>query len=733
MQPNKRMIIAAIQAGELDSAAKLVDSWLELNPQDIEAQYYRGLVLLERGELSDSITWLQRAQKSEPGNVLYNCNLGCALHRDGQLEEAAVSLENALAVDGEHEISLFNLGCVQLELDKDESALETFTELTSKSPNRAAYLCAKGDAHRKLNQWGRAVRHYKLALQVDPNLVSAHVNLAPIELHLGHDKLAIEHCQKALELDPENTIALKNYGDCLVYSEDLEKAMDIYADAFELSPDSIELCLAIAGVWLEVSNLYEAGFWFQKASQIDAENIEAKAGVAHILKEQGDAKQAIELLEPLIEEDPDNVNIRMAIGDALWDEGDAAAAIEHINVVIEKLPKRVATRAKLGQLLSSSGDVDAAINEYQTALKQNPGCIPALSGLASTQRAKMDVKHVRQMERLLTSEKIKEGMKSSLHSGLAFYYDGIKEPEAEIKAAENMLQSNISQWSYKSQRGWEYENSKQEDHISQIIEHFNADFLEKTKGWGNQDETPVFIVGMPRSGTTLTEQILARHHKVLGIGERNLASQSFAAALGDSETNNLDSLQALEDEDIELLGREYIEQLEILKQKEGSLEALRVVDKMPDNYALLGWIAALLPNAKIIHCNRDPRDVALSCWMTQFGAIQWACQPDHIVQRIKQYRRVMSHWRKVLPGRFIEINYEDLVANQEAESKRLIEWIGMDWDENCLKFYESDRLVRTASITQVRQPIYTRSVARWKRYEQLIPELFEPITEMIGE
>jgi hypothetical protein len=168
-----------------------------------------------------------------------------------------------------------------------------------------------------------------------------------------------------------------------------------------------------------------------------------------------------------------------------------------------------------------------------------------------------------------------------------------------------------------------------------------------------------------------------------------------------------------------------------MKDKAGLPDAERVVDKMPDNYSLLGWILTLFPNAKIIHCRRDPRDVALSCWMTQFGAIRWASHKEHLVHRIAQYQRLMAHWREVIPGKFIELDYEHLVANQEAESRRLIDGLGMEWEPECLSFYDSDRLVRTASITQVRQPIYNRSVAKWERYAPYLSDLFDPITPTI--
>jgi hypothetical protein len=155
----------------------------------------------------------------------------------------------------------------------------------------------------------------------------------------------------------------------------------------------------------------------------------------------------------------------------------------------------------------------------------------------------------------------------------------------------------------------------------------------------------------------------------------------------------------------------------------------RVVDKMPDNYQLLGWIVTLFPHARIIHTRRDLRDVALSCWMTNFSQIRWANDLNHLAERIQNYQRLMAYWREILPGRFLEIDYEELVADLKGVSRRLIEWIELDWDPACLNFHRTERLVRTASVTQVREPIYTRSVGRWRHYESALKPLFERLNE----
>ena len=153
----------------------------------------------------------------------------------------------------------------------------------------------------------------------------------------------------------------------------------------------------------------------------------------------------------------------------------------------------------------------------------------------------------------------------------------------------------------------------------------------------------------------------------------------------------------------------------------------RVVDKMPDNYLYLGLITVLFPNAVLIHCRRDLRDVAVSCWMTNFRHIHWANDCDDIARRFHDYLRVMDHWRRVLPVALLEVDYEETVADLEGAARRLISWVGLNWEPACLAFHETRRPIRTASVSQVRQPIYTHSVARWKHYEEDLKPIFEQI------
>ena len=238
---------------------------------------------------------------------------------------------------------------------------------------------------------------------------------------------------------------------------------------------------------------------------------------------------------------------------------------------------------------------------------------------------------------------------------------------------------------------------------------------------------PVFVLGMPRSGTTLVEQVLASHSGVHGAGELRFGAKSFEAmveAVGGGG-GILSSLAGLDTAILQQLRARHLEGLRTLLERDRPGAAMdRLVDKMPDNYLYLGLLALLFPNATIIHVRRDLRDVALSCWMTNFRAIRWAFEPETIAARIRDYARLTAHWRKVLPNRVHEVVYEQLVDDLEGEARRLVAACGLEWEPACLSFHETVRPVRTASVTQVRQPLYRKAMARWRHYEQHLADLF---------
>jgi hypothetical protein len=259
--------------------------------------------------------------------------------------------------------------------------------------------------------------------------------------------------------------------------------------------------------------------------------------------------------------------------------------------------------------------------------------------------------------------------------------------------------------------------------IDQLIALFTPEYFARVRGFGTDAETPVFVVGMMRSGTTLVEQILASHPRAFGAGELSDLVRLLAAlpARLRTTTEFPACVNLLDESTARVVAGEYVQRLRALG---GAAD--RVVDKMPTNYLWLGFIATFFPNARIIHCRRDPVDTCLSCFFQDFASPHpYTSDLRHMGHYYRQYERLMAHWATVLPVRVFELNYEELTTDQEAVSRRMVEYCGLPWDDRCLRFNENKRVVRTASALQVRRPMYTSSVGRWKRYEPFLGPLLE--------
>ena len=261
-----------------------------------------------------------------------------------------------------------------------------------------------------------------------------------------------------------------------------------------------------------------------------------------------------------------------------------------------------------------------------------------------------------------------------------------------------------------------------------IEDTFSADFLAAGADLGDPSETPVFIVGMPRSGTTLLEQILDSHPEAHGAGELlELPGliKGLTEELG-SDAAFPGCLSAVAPNRWTELGARYADTL-----AQRTPAARRVTDKLPENHQRVGFISLILPRAKIIHCRRDPLDTCLSCYKLLFtGGQKYSYDLRDLGRQYRLYDSLMAHWSRVLPGRILDVRYEDLVADQEAETRRILAHCGLDWDPACLRFHESDRQVMTASAIQVRRPIYRDSVDKWRRYEAHLRPLLDALGDL---
>lgn len=429
--------------------------------------------------------------------------------------------------------------------------------------------------------------------------------------------------------------------------------------------------------------------------------------------QQGQLEQAIKTYQQVIECDPNVANAQYNLGTIYLDQGQMEEAENAFRQTIKIDPNFAGGYFNLGFILSEIGQLEDARAAFRKVISLVPDAADAHRQLASITKHVEKDDDIRAMEHLFVKPGLTDTQRMDLSFGLAKAFEDIKDYP---RSFEHLHRGNTLK-----RQGYSYSTDEQRTYFARIQETWSSALLENFAGAGEQDDTPIFILGMPRSGTTLVEQILASHPDVYGAGElptlSTIASQNFGSV---SEPGYGNSISGANIEKFETVGKDYIEALRKLSEN-----SRFITDKMPHNFLHIGLIKLALPNAKIIHCKRAPMDNCLSIFKTYFpgNVHEYSCDLTELGEYYLLYERLMEHWHTVLPGFIYDIRYEDLVGDQENQSRALISHCGLDWDDACLEFYKTKRAVRTASVTQVRTPMYNSSVALWKRYEQELAPL----------
>jgi tetratricopeptide (TPR) repeat protein len=468
----------------------------------------------------------------------------------------------------------------------------------------------------------------------------------------------------------------------------------------------------------EEGDLRAAIAWYRQGLERDSNSIRIHCNLGSAFAEQENYEQALTHYHIALQLEPDSAEAHNGLGLVLHEQGKYAEAVAQYREVLRLKPAYAAGHCSLGNLLEELGNFDEALSGFRAAIRHDPEHTGAYARMATMLRGKLPAKDEATIQKFLDRPHMGPGKRAALHFGLAHVLDARGAYEA---AGRHMEEGNRLSKELQAKQGQADDPEPHTRLVDGLLAGFTPEFFERVRGFGLESERPIFIVGLPRSGTTLTEQILASHSQVYGAGEQIFARDSFESLPGvlGRPRPPASCLEHLDRQAVRVVARRHLDRLGAL-----DAEKPRVVDKMPDNYLQLGLLATLFPRARLIHCRRDLRDVAVSCWMTNFKHLRWSVDPEHIATRFALYRRLMEHWRKVLPVPLFEVDYEETVADLEGVARRLVAWCGLEWEPHCLAFHETRRPVRTASVTQVRQPIYTHSVARWKHYQPLLGDLF---------
>jgi len=613
-------------------------------------------------------------------------------HRQGRLDEAASLYEAVLVQAPEHPETLHLLGLVTLQRGDPGQAVALVSRAIAVRSTQAAYHATLAEAFWALGQLDRAVSAYQSALKLDPDHPEYHSNLGATLIDLGASDEAIAQFHEAIRLRPDFSAAHNNLGNALRLQGERVSALEHFRRAVQLEPFSAE----------------------------------ARSNLGEMLLDSGQPAEALMHCRQAVGLRPDSPSALTNLGNVLHVLGRLDEAQACFREAIQQKPSMAAPHAALAGVLEELGDLVQSDTELREALRHDPRHAGALARLATRFRDKLPDADRSAIEALLADFGLSAQDRCTLQFGLAQVADARRKFK---EATEFARLANAIQKTDFERRGMTYDPSAHRSFVERLLATFTADYFLRVRGLGRPTRRPVFVVGLPRSGTTLVEQVLASHPSVFGAGELQVVREILdllPQTMG-RDAPPLDCVANVDQKAIERLAQRHESALEAM-----SGSAPRVVDKMPENTLYLGWIATLFPQAILIHCRRDLRDVALSCWMTHLAHVRWATDTDHIASRINDHLRLMDHWHRVLPIPMLEVDYESMVADPERKARELVDWCGLEWDPACLTFHESRRPVRTASAAQVRQPVHYRSVGRWKNYAESLAALFVNIEQEPG-
>jgi tetratricopeptide (TPR) repeat protein len=529
--------------------------------------------------------------------------------------------------------------------------------------------------------------------------------------HAGELEPAEALYRQVLAADPDNFDSLRLLGLIAAQGGRNAEAADLIGRAVAVNAGVAETHNHLGVVLQRLGRAQDAAQAYERAVALNPALAEAHNNLGAAHRELGRLDAAVEAYDRAIALKPDYAEAHNNLGVALRELGrteDAAGAFER---AVAHRPAYAKALVNLGVARQELGRNDAALEALDATLALDPSSAIAWHARSDLKRFAADDPDIPRMEALLADATADEA-----RIPLAFALGKAWLDAGDIDRAFDRFDAGNA-W---KRAAFDYAVADDVALFERIAAAFPGD-AGRTGGYTS--ELPVFVVGMPRSGTTLVEQILASHPRVRGAGELGVLEGVVGDAIGaDGYPERAAALSAA---DLEALGRRYVECVEPF-----AAGRKRVVDKMPSNVVYAGLIHRMLPNARIIHCRRDPADTALSCYTKLFtGHQRFAYDLAELGRYYRAYDRLMTHWRAVLPAdRFLEVHYEDVVEKLETEARKLIAFCGLDWDAACLDFHATQRGVRTASAVQVRRPIYRASVGRWKAYTHRLTPLLTALT-----
>ena len=751
--PQRELLDRAMQLhreGQLAAAASLYREILRLKPLDFDATNLLGSICLRQGEFDEALAIIGRALQIDPRSVEAQMNFGYALSHLDRLDEALASFRRAAELRPGFAEAHSATAMVSAALDRHDEAAASWCRATEIEPGSAELHNNLGAALSELGRHEEAAASYRRAIELRPGSAELHNNLGLALAGLGRPEEAAASYRRAIEIAPEDGQVHNNLGVVLSRLGRFEEAVASYRRAVAITPGDAEAHNNLGAALSRLGRHEEAAERYRHAIEIEPDHAEAHNNLGNALGKLDRAGDAVACYRRAIEIEPDYadayanlgtlevrsrrydaavVSFRRALAinpeiaeahnglaHALAQGRQPGEAIAHYEKALGIKPDYAEAHNNLGIALRMLGRIEEGRQAVETAIRLAPNRVEFYASLASSsKRFTQGDPHLAAMEELARDlASLSDDDRMQLHFALG---KALADAGKHRESFGHLLAGNALK-----RRQTAYDEAAFLATFDRIRTVFSAEVMRDKAGLGHPSAVPVFIIGMPRSGTTLVEQILASHSRVFGAGEIGDFTDAVTQLGASSKTlaEFQDGIPDISGSQLRELGASYLER--VISR---APSALRITDKLPANFALAGLIHLALPNARIIHTRRDPVDTCLSCFSIPFGGHQpQTYDLAELGRYYRAYAALMEHWRGVLPpGVMLEVQYEEVVADVEHQARRLVAHCGLDWDDACLEFHKTQRPVWTASVNQVRQPIYRTAIGRWRHYKDMLGPL----------
>ncbi len=702
-----------LRQGRLGRAAEAYRAALQLRPGWPEAENNLGNVWKLQGDKEKAEEHYRRALSQNPLLAAAGNNLGVLLAEKGQIDEAVARFRAALLGPSPVREARRNLATALFQLGRIEEARAEFEGALAENPEDPDTLAGMA---RLLHATGKAEEALRLAceaLKQRPGFGAAYLEAGAAALALGDAQTALPYCRQAVETAPNNAEAHEALGCALLALGMPQDGEHHLQRALALAPKLPLALIELGKLYEEQDRLGEAEEKYQAALAADPENALAMTHLGNLAFNRKKPAEALQYFERARKLRPGVAAAQNNLARTLHELGRHQEAAEAFRKAIALNPHRAEPHQNLGAILQTLGRFDEARASFERALELDPDLAQAIYALSSLAPGASREALLPRIERLLAKDKLAEETKAQLYFAKVRLCEHRGDHDAAFAAAVagNAIEA----------RRESYDAVRFERLAAGIKETFVPEFFARRRSYGSVADSPIFIVGVPRSGTTLIEQVLASHSRVFGGGELPFLPQlaDDLPRWGRARRTFPHGLADLHEPEVLRLAGAY------RRYTRGLAGAsFRVTDKMTSNLFYLGLAALLFPRAKIVYCRRNPFDLFISAYFTQFRTpIPFTTEQKSFAHYYLIQESLLAHWRRVLPLEIHEVEYENFVAGQEAQTRALLQYCGLDWEARCLNFHLTERPIRTSSDTQVRRPLYRSAVGRAAPYRKYLGEL----------